>query len=331
MLKKTLIASAVFFAIYANNAIAECPPDICAADDVNVEEVTKKIEENKDAKDEDEQSLFDELVDSLFENKDELPGQECLDGLQSINISMAFVDPTSGFPSLLSALLDQIINAACDAAVTAANKQIEKANKSITDFGKKMDEKTYGFASAESESREYDENGKPQSGVFSFDAEVKSLKDHPKMGEASKAWNEEVGKALYGDSYQSGAASDIDLGDDRYWDEDDISEYEGSYKPLGDDINAGDAAQESMNNAINSVYCYFKPEDEDCEREVQEEKAAAQAAADAFAAERDAATMEQLDALQAKQDAEAAALAQGQEDSLKAIELLKASNSGGSK
>lgn len=242
MLKKYLflgitVASSIF---QSNSVFSACPPSICSEEALDISAIMQQIEENKSKLAEAKDSAANSMLSNMFAYKEELPGKECLDGLQGLQISPSFVDITTGFPNLLAALMDQIVNAGCAAVVDAANDEIESANNSINDFGSKMSEATSGLISLDSSTN--------RSGSFELDVEVKSIQDMPQVKAETERWNDKVEKRIYGEGGYQGpgnAPSDIDLTDDRYYKNN--SDLEGSHDVI--DYDAAQAGQEQVDNA----------------------------------------------------------------------------------
>ena len=242
MLKKYVLfgISVAFSTLQSSSVFSACPPSICSDEALDISAITQQIEENKSKLAEAKDAAANSMLSNMFAYKEELPGQECLDGMLGMPISIGFVDITTGYPDILTAILDELINTGCAAVVTAANNGIESANNSINDFGSKMSEASSGLISLESSTN--------QSGNFDLDVEVKSIQDMPQVKEETERWNEKVEKRIYGeDGYQGpgNAPSDIDLTDDRYYKNN--SDLEGSHDVL--EYDAAQAGQERVDNA----------------------------------------------------------------------------------
>ena len=242
MLNKSTLMSIILSAstLYSPSSLSACPPSICSEEVIDVASTTQKIEENKKNLAEAKDTATNSMLSDMFAYKEELPGKECLDGLQSINISSSFVDITTGYPNLLAALMDQIINAGCAAVVEKANEQTASANNSINSFGSQMSDASGGLMSLESETT---------TDGFGYDVEVKSIQDMPEVKDQTELWNKKVGESIYGESGYSAqggnSPTDIDLTDDRYYKNN--SPIEGSYEIY--DYDVGEAAQKKIDNA----------------------------------------------------------------------------------
>lgn len=235
---------------YSSSAMAACSPEICGDEPVDISGITEKIEENKKNLSEAKASASKSLLSDMFSYKDELPGKQCLDGLLNTNISNSFVDITTGYPKLLNALLEQIMNAACAAVVDAANSEITAMNDSINSFGEEMNEASGGLMDLSSSTSTGDGD------FIDYDVEVKSIQDMPVIQEESRRWSERVEKEVYGSGgYQGGgsAPTDIDLSDDRFYKN--RSSIEGEYDVMEYDLDA------DVQRTIDNASCWLS---EDC-------------------------------------------------------------------
>lgn len=191
---------------FASQLSIACDDQICQKES-DLAAMKAEIKKRQEELAKKQREAFTALLDETFAPVTDLPGQECLDGLMKIDISAQYVDAASGIPNIAKALVQQIVDAGCDAAVAAVNAKVTELNGKINKYGSELSEETSGLVSFESET-------KTDGTASSFSLTKTSIKDSKTLKDLNKKWNDEFNEKAFGDTARRD--SDVDLSADKY-------------------------------------------------------------------------------------------------------------------